>query len=147
MKRKVDCGQLSVEITSLGLLHIVKAASETWPNTRVSSFQREFFSAERLMSCQTWISRSPVTARINLVSDLSYVCKYHYAEDWFYRTEKTKFRVQSFLHTGSEMIHLLWIINLNKKFSRSSRPVFLIFFCEIHKKTLALDSLSNKVAS
>ena len=37
-------------------------------------------------------------------------------------------------------------INLNKTFSRSSRPVLLIF-CKICKKTLVLDSLSNKVAS
>ena len=39
--------------------------------------------------------------------------------------------VRSFLYTGSEMMHLPWInvrrINLNEKFSRSSRPVFLKF--------------------
>ena len=39
--------------------------------------------------------------------------------------------VRSFLYTGSEMIHLPWInvrrINLSKKFSRSSRPVFSVF--------------------
>ena len=34
VKRKVNCGELSVEITLLGLLHIVKAASEIWPNPR-----------------------------------------------------------------------------------------------------------------
>ena len=48
VKRKVYCGELSVEITLLGLPHIVKAASETWPNPRVKvnftlarSFQQE----------------------------------------------------------------------------------------------------------
>ena len=35
MKRIVNCGELSVEITLLGLPYIVKAASETWPNTHV----------------------------------------------------------------------------------------------------------------
>ena len=34
MKRKVNCGELSVEKTLLELPHIVKAASETWPNPR-----------------------------------------------------------------------------------------------------------------
>ena len=47
------------------------------------------------------------------------------------------------------MIHLpsrinVQRINLNKKFSRSSRPV-LLNFCEIHKKTFVFDSLFNKV--
>ena len=37
MKRKVNCGELSVEITLLGLPHMVKAASETWPNPRVTA--------------------------------------------------------------------------------------------------------------
>ena len=46
MKRKVNCSQLFVEITLLGLPHIVKAASETSPNPRVSSFQQELFYAE-----------------------------------------------------------------------------------------------------
>ena len=32
VKQKVNCGELSVEITFLGLPHIVNAASETWPN-------------------------------------------------------------------------------------------------------------------
>ena len=32
MKRKVNCGELSVEKSLLGLQHIVKATSETWPN-------------------------------------------------------------------------------------------------------------------
>ena len=35
MKLKVNCGELSVEITLLGLPHIVIGASETWPNPRV----------------------------------------------------------------------------------------------------------------
>ena len=35
VKRKVNCGELSLEITLLGLPHIVKAASETWLNPRV----------------------------------------------------------------------------------------------------------------
>ena len=48
MKRKVNCGQLSVEITLLGLLHIVKATSEAWLNPRVSPFKRKFFSAGRI---------------------------------------------------------------------------------------------------
>ena len=61
MKRKVNCGHLSVEITLLGLPHIVKVASEKWPNLRVS--------VERLTSCQIWISRSPVTARIIFLFD------------------------------------------------------------------------------
>ena len=51
---------------------------------------------------------------------------------WFsYRPEKANFRAQPFSYTGSEIIHLPWInvrrINLNKKFSRSSRPMFLKF--------------------
>ena len=41
MKRKVNCGELPVEITLFGLPHIVKTAGETWPNPRVSSFQEE----------------------------------------------------------------------------------------------------------
>ena len=48
VKRKVNCSELSVEKTLLGLPHIVKAASETWPNPRVKlnftlawSFQQE----------------------------------------------------------------------------------------------------------
>ena len=48
LKRKVNCDELSVEETLLGLPHIVKAASETWPNRRVKanftlawSFQQE----------------------------------------------------------------------------------------------------------
>ena len=48
MKRKIHCGKLSLEITLLGLPHIVKAAFETWPNPRVKvnsaiaeSFQQE----------------------------------------------------------------------------------------------------------
>ena len=41
MKQKVNCDELPVEITLLGLPHMVKAASETWPNPHVSSFQRE----------------------------------------------------------------------------------------------------------
>ena len=48
MKRQVNCGQLSAEITLLGFPHKVKAASETWPNPRVKvnstlvrSFQQE----------------------------------------------------------------------------------------------------------
>ena len=65
MKRKVNCGQLSLGITLLGLPHIVKATSETWSNPRVRPFQRALFSAERLTSCQTSISCSRVTARIN----------------------------------------------------------------------------------
>ena len=48
MKRKVNCGQLSVETTLLGLLHIVKDTSEAWLNTRVSPFKRKLFSAERV---------------------------------------------------------------------------------------------------
>ena len=32
MKRKVNCGELSVEKTLLDLQHIVKTASETWPS-------------------------------------------------------------------------------------------------------------------
>ena len=47
--------------------------------------------------------------------------------------------VRSFLYTGSEMIHLPWInvrrINLNKKFSRSSRPVFLKFLRNSQENT------------
>ena len=66
MKRKVNCGKLSVEITLLGLPHIVKATYETWPNPHVSFFKRELFSAERLTSCQTRTLQSPVTTRINL---------------------------------------------------------------------------------
>ena len=49
VKRKVNCGELSLEITLLGLPHIVKAASETWLNPRVRvnstlalSFQEKF---------------------------------------------------------------------------------------------------------
>ena len=48
MKRKDNCGELSVEKNLLGLSHIVKAASEIWPNPRVKvnstparSFQQE----------------------------------------------------------------------------------------------------------
>ena len=41
MKQKINCGELSVAITLLGLPHMFKAASGTWPNPRVSSFQRE----------------------------------------------------------------------------------------------------------
>ena len=48
MKREVNCSELSVEKTLLGLPHIVKAASETWPNPRAKlnftlawSFQQE----------------------------------------------------------------------------------------------------------
>ena len=48
MKRKVNCGQLSVEITLLGLLHIVKTASEAWLYPRVSSFKRKLLSAGRI---------------------------------------------------------------------------------------------------
>ena len=33
--RMINCGELSAEITLLGLLHIVKPASKTWRNTRV----------------------------------------------------------------------------------------------------------------
>ena len=47
--------------------------------------------------------------------------------------------VRSFLYTGSEMIHLPWInvrrINLNEKFSRSSRPVFLKFLRNSQENT------------
>ena len=71
LKGIVNCGELSVEITLLVLPHIVKAASETWPNPRVKvnsnlpgSFQHS--PTERETSCQTWISRTPVIARINL---------------------------------------------------------------------------------
>ena len=32
MKQKVDCSELSLEITLLGLSHIVKATPETWQN-------------------------------------------------------------------------------------------------------------------
>ena len=45
VKRKANCGELSVEITLLGLPHMVKAASETWPDPRVnvnSTFVRSF---------------------------------------------------------------------------------------------------------
>ena len=45
VKWKVNCGELSVEITLLGLPHIVKAASETWVNPRVkvnSTLARSF---------------------------------------------------------------------------------------------------------
>ena len=35
MKRKINCGELSVEKTLLGMPHIVKATSETWPNPHV----------------------------------------------------------------------------------------------------------------
>ena len=48
MKRKVNCTEISVEITLLRLPYIVKAAPETWPNPRVKlnstvvrSFQQE----------------------------------------------------------------------------------------------------------
>ena len=48
MKRKVYCGELSVEKTLLELPHIVKATSEIWPDSRVKvnstlawSFQQE----------------------------------------------------------------------------------------------------------
>ena len=41
MKLKVNCSELSLEITLLGLPHMVKAASETWPNPHLSSFQWE----------------------------------------------------------------------------------------------------------
>ena len=37
MKQKVKCGELSFEITLLGLPHSVKAASETWPNPRITA--------------------------------------------------------------------------------------------------------------
>ena len=37
MKQKVNCDELPVEITLLGLPHMVKAASETWPNPRVTA--------------------------------------------------------------------------------------------------------------
>ena len=47
-ERKVNCGELPVEKTLLGLPHIVEVASETWPNPRVKmsstlarSFQQE----------------------------------------------------------------------------------------------------------
>ena len=40
-KRKVKCSKLSVGITLLGLPHIVKIASETLTNERLSSFQQE----------------------------------------------------------------------------------------------------------
>ena len=43
MKQKVNCDELPVEITLLGLPHMVKAASETWQNPHVSSFKREPF--------------------------------------------------------------------------------------------------------
>ena len=45
VKRKFNCVELSVEITLLGLPHIVKAASETYPNPRVkmiSTLARSF---------------------------------------------------------------------------------------------------------
>ena len=45
MKRKVNCGELPVEITLLGLPQMMKATSETWPNARVkvnSTFARSF---------------------------------------------------------------------------------------------------------
>ena len=56
-----------------------------------------------------------------------------------------------YILVGSEMIHLpsrinVRRINLNKKFSRSSRPV-LLNFSEIHRKTLVFVSLFNKVAA
>ena len=48
MKQIVNCGELSVEKTLLGLPHIVEATSETWPDTPVKenstlawSFQQE----------------------------------------------------------------------------------------------------------
>ena len=44
MKQKISWGQLSVEMVLLGLPQIVKAASITWPNPRVTSYQRELFS-------------------------------------------------------------------------------------------------------
>ena len=36
MKRKGNCGELSVELILLGLPHIVKAAPEAWPNPRIN---------------------------------------------------------------------------------------------------------------
>ena len=38
MKRKANCGQSFAEIILLGLPNIVKAASETWSDPRVSSY-------------------------------------------------------------------------------------------------------------
>ena len=45
MKRKVNCGELSVKITLLGLSHIVKTTSGIWPNphAKVDSTLARFF--------------------------------------------------------------------------------------------------------
>ena len=67
VQRKVNCGELSVKITLLGLPHIMKATP--WNMTK-STRQANLFNkspAERWTSCQTWILRSPkVITRINL---------------------------------------------------------------------------------
>ena len=61
MKRKVNCGELHVEKTLLGLPHIVKAASETSPNPPVKvklPLHVGLFNmnpAERWPQCQTSI--------------------------------------------------------------------------------------------
>ena len=48
MKRKVNCAELSVEITLLGLAHMVMVTSETWPDP-LALFNK--IPAERLTSC------------------------------------------------------------------------------------------------
>ena len=48
MKRKVNCGELAVEKTLLGLPHIVKDAPETWqyPRVKVNSTLARSFQHE-----------------------------------------------------------------------------------------------------
>ena len=63
---EISWGQLSVEIVLIGLPHIVKAASETWLNPCVSSYQRELI----YFLLRDWRHANhefrALTARINL---------------------------------------------------------------------------------
>ena len=74
MKRKVNCGELSVEKTLLGLPHIVKAAFEPWsdPSIKLSStIVNSIVNSTRAMlrdgcHAKTSILRSAVITRMNL---------------------------------------------------------------------------------
>ena len=66
MKRKANYGDLSVEKTLLGLPDMVKAASETWTNPRVSSFQGE--PCWEIDVMPHVVSHSPVMVRLKLDS-------------------------------------------------------------------------------
>ena len=70
MKWKVNLAELSVDKTLLGLPHIVKTVSETWPNphiklnsTLASSVQQEPFCEMNVMP--KVILRSAVITRMN----------------------------------------------------------------------------------